>query len=367
MNDETYMRLAIELAKKGAGYVNPNPLVGAVIVKDGQVIGQGYHEIYGGWHAERNALRSCRESPAGATLYVTLEPCCHFGKTPPCTEAIMESGIRRVVIGTLDCNPVVSGKGVRLLREHGIQVDIGILEEECQHLIRVFRKYMTTGRPYVFMKYAMTMDGKIATYTNHSKWITGEKARTKVHQLRHQTSAIMVGVNTIVQDDPLLTCRLEHGTQPIRIVCDTTARTPVTSRIIQTAGDIKTYLATACTEEAKLEPYRNFGCGVLFTRKRGGHIDLQDLMEQLGSMQIDSVLLEGGAALNWSALDQQIVDEIHTYLAPKLFGGTAKSPVGGQGVPMPDDAIRLKPFSISQVGEDYLIESEVSYPCLPES
>ena len=193
MSDIEYMKIAIELAKKGAGYVNPNPMVGAVIVKNNRLIGQGYHEVFGGLHAERNALKNCRESPVGATLYVTLEPCCHYGKTPPCTETIIKSGITRVVVGTLDCNPIVSGKGVKQLEENNIQVDVGILEIECQQLIKVFRKYITKRIPYVFMKYAMTMDGKIATYTNQSKWISGEKARKQVHQFRHKVTAIMVG------------------------------------------------------------------------------------------------------------------------------------------------------------------------------
>ena len=366
MSDIEYMKIAIELAKKGAGYVNPNPMVGAVIVKNNRLIGQGYHEVFGGLHAERNALKNCRESPVGATLYVTLEPCCHYGKTPPCTEAIIKSGITRVVVGTLDCNPIVSGKGVKQLEENNIQVDVGILEIECQQLIKVFRKYITKRIPYVFMKYAMTMDGKIATYTNQSKWISGEKARKQVHQFRHKVTAIMVGVNTVIQDNPLLTCRLENGKNPIRIVCDTDLRTPITSKIIKTANDIKTYIATSSIDESKIALYRKCGCEIIYTKKKGNHIDLMNLMQCLGNMQIDSLLLEGGSAMNWSALEQQIVDEVQIYIAPKIFGGSAKSPVSGQGVAFPNDAIMLKPYAFSQVGNDYLIESEVIYPCLQE-
>ena len=341
MSDTEYMKLAIKLAKKGAGYVNPNPMVGAVIVKDNRIIGQGYHEIFGGLHAERNALKNCRESPVGATLYVTLEPCCHYGKTPPCTEAIIKSGITRVVVGTLDCNPIVSGKGVKVLEENNIQVVIGILEMECQQLIKVFRKYVTRHIPYVFMKYAMTMDGKIATYTNQSKWISGEKARKQVHQFRHKVTAIMVGVNTVIQDDPLLTCRLENGKNPIRIVCDTDLRTPITSKIIKTANDIKTYIATSSIDESKIALYRKCGCEIIYTKKKGNHIDLMNLMQCLGNMQIDSLLLEGGSAMNWSALEQQIVDEVQIYIAPKIFGGSAKSPVSGQGVAFPNLMIQM--------------------------
>lgn len=216
--NKKYMQLAVELAKKGRGHVNPNPLVGAVIVKDGAIIGQGCHEQYGELHAERNALKNCRISPEGAKMYVTLEPCCHYGKTPPCTEAIIESGISKVVIGTLDPNPLMAGKSVDILKKHGISVEVGVLEQECRELIRVFRKYITTGRPYVLMKYAMTMDGKIATRTGASRWITGETARAHVQETRNEFPAIMVGVNTVLKDDPLLTCRMENGRNPVRII-----------------------------------------------------------------------------------------------------------------------------------------------------
>lgn len=366
MDDAQYMGLAIELAKRGAGYVNPNPMVGAVIVKDDRIIGQGYHEMFGGLHAERNALRHCTQSPAGATLYVTLEPCCHYGKTPPCTEAIMESGIARVVVGTLDRNPVVSGKGVRMLEDHGIRVDVGVLADECRHVIRVFSKYITTHTPYVIMKYAMTMDGKIATHTNQSRWISGEESRRRVHQLRRSVAAVMVGVNTVIEDDPLLTCRMAHGRNPVRVVCDTRLRTPLTSRIVQTANDVRTYIATACDDERKAEDYRRHGCEILAVGRKGDHVDLADVVRRLGDMRMDSVLLEGGSAMNWSALEQRIVDEAHVYIAPKIFGGTAKSPVGGQGVALPSDAVMLRPRACSRVGEDYLVESEVVYSCSRE-
>lgn len=367
MSDLNYMRLAIELAGKGTGYVNPNPLVGAVVVKNNKVIGQGYHEYLGGLHAERNALNSCSESPEGATLYVTLEPCCHYGKTPPCTEAIIESGIKRVVIGTLDPNPIVSGKSVQILRDHRIEVITGILKKECDHLTRVFQKYISTKQPFVLMKYAMTIDGKIATYTNNSKWISGEESRAHVHKTRHALSSIMIGVNTVIKDDPMLTCRIENGKNPIRIICDTNLRTPITSNIVKTAASVETYIATACDDEDKMASYEKCGCKLIRLKKKHGRIDLKELMISLGEMGVDSVLLEGGSELNWSALKEQIVDEVQVYLAPKIFGGIAKSPVSGQGVALPDDAFRLNPYSVSQLGNDYLIESEVFYPCSQES
>ena len=221
MNDVEYMRLALALAERGRGWTAPNPMVGAVIVKDGAVIGQGWHERYGEPHAERNALAACTADPAGATMYVTLEPCCHHGKQPPCVDAILASGIRRVVIGSADPNPLVAGKGVAILRSRGVEVTESVLREECDALNRIFFHYITTGRPFVSMKYAMTMDGKIAAFTGASKWVTGETARRHVQQQRHRFRGIMVGVGTVLADDPLLTCRMENGRNPIRVICDT--------------------------------------------------------------------------------------------------------------------------------------------------
>lgn len=366
MSGEEYMKLALELAEKGAGYVSPNPMVGAVIVKDGRIIGRGYHQRYGEAHAEVNALRSCTESPEGADLYVTLEPCCHYGKTPPCTEAIIENRIANVFIGTLDINPQVAGKSVDILRQHGIGVKTGILEAECKRLIKVFRKFMSERTPFVLMKYAMTMDGKIATYAHNSQWISGEESRKKVHETRHAFSAIMVGVNTVIRDNPMLTCRIENGINPLRVICDTNLRTPLDSRVVETADSVPTCIFTACDDELKKEPYIKRGCKLINVSRRENHTDLSEVMKILGSMEIDSVLLEGGGALNWSALKQQVVDEVQTYVAPKIFGGAGASPVGGEGVEFPKDAVMLRPYSVSQIGEDYLIESEVVYTCLQE-
>ena len=216
------------------------------------------------------------------------------------------------------------------------------------------------------MKYAMTMDGKIATHTNQSRWISGEESRRRVHQLRRSVAAVMVGVNTVIEDDPLLTCRMAHGRNPVRVVCDTRLRTPLTSRIVQTANDVRTYIATACDDERKAEDYRRHGCEILAVGRKGDHVDLADVVRRLGDMRMDSVLLEGGSAMNWSALEQRIVDEAHVYIAPKIFGGTAKSPVGGQGVALPSDAVMLRPRACSRVGEDYRVESEVVYSCSRE-
>lgn len=362
MNDQEYMALAVSLAKKGCGYVSPNPMVGAVIVKDGRIIGQGYHERYGDLHAERNALKHCTESAVGATMYVTLEPCCHQGKQPPCVDAVLESGISRVVIGSGDPNPLVCGKGIRILRDHGIEVTEHVLEEECNRLNEIFFHYIQTKTPYVVMKYAMTMDGKIATYTGASRWITGEAARLHVQTQRHRYKSIMVGVGTVLADDPFLTCRMENGINPVRIICDTNLRTPLASQIVKTAKEVPSILATCCTDEAKQEPFKERGCQLLTVPEKNGHVDLTELMKQLGTQGIDSILLEGGAALNWFFLESGLVNKVQTYIAPKLFGGAAaKNPVGGTGFPVPSDCVQLKNSVLTQLGEDFLIESEVCH------
>jgi diaminohydroxyphosphoribosylaminopyrimidine deaminase/5-amino-6-(5-phosphoribosylamino)uracil reductase len=311
-------------------------------------------------HAERDALSNCMESPQGATLYVTLEPCCHYGKTPPCTDAIIESGIRRVVIGSLDPNPFVAGNGAKILRQHGIEITEGVLYEECRKLNEVFFHYIEKKTPYVVMKYAMTMDGKIATFSGKSQWITGETARTQVQKDRHKYSGIMVGVSTILTDNPMLTCRLTECKSPLRIVCDTNLRTPVKSNVVQTAGQYRTILATCCTDAAKMKPYQDAGCQVLTVPQKEGRVDLKELMTQLGKKDVDSILLEGGSTLNWSALNSGIVNKVQVYLAPKLFGGIdAKSPVGGLGIESPDNAFLLSPPRITVLGDDILLESEV--------
>lgn len=360
MNENDYMNLALELAQKGCGWVNPNPMVGALLVKEGCIIGQGYHETYGAPHAERNALANCIESPHGATLYVTLEPCCHFGKTPPCTDAILQSGIRKVVVGSRDPNPLVAGNGIEQLRRNGIEVLEDVLKPDCDQLNQVFFHFIQTGLPYVVMKYAMTMDGKTATFTGASKWITGDAARHRVHEDRHRYSAIMVGVGTVLADDPLLTCRNNGGRNPVRIVCDTHLRTPLPSRIVATAKQIPTILATCCMDSRIQQPYWDAGCRILTVPQKDGHLDLTELIVRLGQEKIDSILLEGGGMLNWTALQAGIVHKVQAYIAPKLFGGaTAKTPVAGMGVPLPNDAVLLTNQTITCFGNDILIESEV--------
>lgn len=357
MTDEDYMRLALELAEKGCGWTSPNPMVGAVIVKNGEIIGQGCHLRYGEAHAERNALASCTQPPAGATMYVTLEPCCHYGKQPPCTDAILEAGIARVVIGSSDPNPLVSGKGTAALMAHGVAVTEHVLEKECRKLNEVFFHYITAGSPFVAMKYAMTLDGKIAACTGASRWITGEEARAHAHALRHRYRAIMAGVQTVLDDDPMLTCRIEGGRNPIRIICDTALRTPLVSKIVQTAQEAPVILATCCTDQQKCEPYRELGCRLLAVPEKQGHVDLKALMAQLGAEGIDSILLEGGAELNWSAVSAGIVNKVYAYIAPSILGGAgAKTPVGGKGADDPGHAFGICSSTVRRIGRDFLIE-----------
>lgn len=378
MTHEEYMHLACRLALRGTGRVSPNPLVGAVIVKDGRIIGEGWHAEYGDLHAERNALKDCRArggDPAGADMYVTLEPCCHHGKQPPCTDALIEAGIGRVFMGSGDPNPRVAGKGVQILRNHGIEVIEHVLEAECLALNDVFFHYIRTGLPYVVLKYAMTLDGKIACHTGASRWVTGEEARAHVHRTRSRLTGIMVGVNTVIADDPLLTCRTEGGRDPVRIICDSRLRTPQDSQIVKTARDVPTILATCETDPARQKPYLDAGCRIVTVPEKPpgtagspgkdstmrGSVDLNILMQKLGSEEkIDSILLEGGASLAWSALESGIVNRVQAYIAPKVFGGTdAKTPVGGTGFDTPDLALKLKNLRLTRLGEDLLIEGDL--------
>ncbi len=253
--DKEYMYRALKLAQRGCGWVSPNPLVGAVIVKEGRIIGEGYHEKYGGLHAERQALAACTENPAGADIYVTLEPCCHYGKQPPCVDALLEARIRRVVMGAPDPNPLVSGKGVDILQKNGVEVCQDVCREECDRINEVFFHYIRTNTPFVVMKYAMTLDGKIATCTGASQWITGETARNHVQQQRHRYRGIMAGVGTVLADDPMLTCRMEGGRNPVRIICDSHLRTPLSAKVVATAKAVPTVIATCCKDEEKRALY----------------------------------------------------------------------------------------------------------------
>lgn len=372
-DNEQYMRRAIELAKLGIGKVNPNPLVGAVIVKNGQIISEGYHMIYGDLHAERNAFKNLKspEDANGAEMYVTLEPCCHHGKQPPCTEAIIEHGISRVYVGSNDPNELVAGKGIQILRDAGIEVVTEFLKEECDAINPVFFHYITTRTPFVLMKYAMTLDGKIATRTGHSQWISGEESRARVQQTRNALKGIMVGIGTVLNDDPRLTCRIDGGRNPIRIICDSKLRIPLSSNVVATAKEVPTIVATVephaeynrfwNEQKAELEAS---GVDILVVKERDGRLDLRDLMIKLGEKQIDGILLEGGSTLNYAALQERIVNRIEAYVAPKIFGGAGSyTPVGGEGVELATEALGCKLISTEQIGQDILLTYEVGNCC----
>lgn len=362
MLEKKYMERAIELAKKGLGYTNPNPMVGAVIVKNGKIIGEGYHERCGELHAERNAIAHLTEDAKGSTIYVTLEPCCHYGKTPPCTEAIIEQKIGRVVIGSRDPNPLVAGKGVKQLRDAGIEVVEDFCQEECDAMNEVFFHYITTKRPYVAMKYAMTADGKIATGTGDSKWITGEEARNHVQSLRHRYMGIMVGIGTLLADNPMLNCRIPNGSNPVRIICDSRLRIPPDCQIAETAKDIPTIVAVKKQEfskeqKEKIEQLYRKQIEIIEVPGKNEKPDMTKLMKILGEKGIDSILLEGGGTLNDTVLREGLVNKIYAYIAPKVFGGSsAKTPVEGEGISFVKDAYEFSIKEITRMGEDILLE-----------
>lgn len=365
MQNEKYMRRAIELAKLGTGKVNPNPLVGAVIVKNDVIISEGYHRVYGDLHAERNAFKNLenKEDANGAEMYVTLEPCCHHGKQPPCTEAIIEHGIKKVYVGSNDPNPRVAGKGIEQLRNAGIEVVTEYLKDACDALNAVFFHYITTKTPYVLMKYAMTIDGKIATKTGHSQWISGEQSRERVQHTRNALKGIMVGIGTILNDNPRLTCRLEDGRNPIRIICDSKLRIPLSSTVVETAKEIPTIVAT-------IEPHAEYqrfwkeqkadleeaGVEVLVVKEADGRLDLKDLMTKLGEKTIDGILLEGGSTLNYAALQEKIVNRMEVYVAPKIFGGVGTfTPVGGEGVELATEGMECKLVKTEIIDRDIML------------
>ena len=359
-NDEDikYMRMALALAERGRGHVGPNPMVGAVIVRDGRVLAQGWHHVCGSLHDERDVVAYCSESVEGATMYVPLEPCCHHGKQPPCTDAIIAAGISRVVMAMSDPNPLVAGHGAAILREHGIEVTSGVLEAEARHLNRIFIKYITTRRPWVVLKWAMTLDGRIAAVSGDSKWVSGEQSRRLVHELRGRYMGIVAGKGTVLADDPMLNCRVDGMRQPVRIIVDSKASMPPDCQLARTAREYRTVVAhTDMAEPHRLETLRS--CGVetqLCSGGADGMVDIEDMLGQLGAMGLDSVLVEGGGELNWSLVRSGLVDEFYVFVAPKIVGGrAAKGPVGGSGFGTMAAACGMRVDTVEMVGEDILI------------
>lgn len=362
-SDERYMKLALRLAEKARGRTSPNPMVGAVIVNNGQIVGRGYHQKAGTPHAEIHAIAKAGSKAKGSTIYVNLEPCSHYGRTSPCTQAIIQAGISRVVMAMLDPNPKVNGKGKEILEKHGIEVKSGVLEKEARELNEVFIKYITTGLPFVILKSAMSLDGKIATVTGQSKWISSEESRKMVHKIRNEVDAILIGIGTVIKDNPSLTTRLPDGSgrDCIRIVLDSNARIPLDSKILNIQSNTKTIIVvTKNAPPDKISELKRYA-EILTVADINGRIDLQDLMVKLGRMEITSVLIEGGSEVNASALNQRVVDKIMIFIAPKIIGGRkAIGPIGGDGILEISEAIKVDNLSLSKVGEDILITGSIN-------
>lgn len=358
--DRKYMARALQLALRGAGHTRPNPMVGAVLVKDGRIIGDGWHKQYGGPHAEVNAFASATEDPEGATLYVSLEPCSHYGKTPPCADLIIRKKVARVVAALEDPNPLVSGRGFRKLRANGIRVTVGVLAEEARHINDVFLTYVTRKRPFVLYKAAMSLDGKIACHTGESQWISSEKSREEVQRLRGILSGIMVGAGTVIADNPRLTCRMEEYENPARIIVDGKLRVPLESRIFHEPG--RNIILT--TSEASLEKKKaleNLGVELIEAdSEEPGKVDLKSAMLALGIKGIDGILLEGGPTLAASALEAGIIDAIRFYIAQKIIGGReAPSPFAGTGAAHMNEVVPLTDAVYGTSGDDLWIQAYI--------
>jgi diaminohydroxyphosphoribosylaminopyrimidine deaminase / 5-amino-6-(5-phosphoribosylamino)uracil reductase len=361
--DAKWMRRALDLAAGARGRTSPNPMVGAVLVKGGEVVGEGFHAYAGSDHAEVAALREAEQAATGATLYVGLEPCCHQGRTPPCVERIVGAGILRVVAACEDPNPAVSGKGIAALRAAGLQVDVGVLAEEAARLNEAFFTHIRTGRPFVILKTAASLDGKIATRTGESRWITGETARHRVHQLRNEVDAVLVGIGTVLRDDPLLTTRLGITDQrdPARVVVDNLARLPLRAKVVNRASTAPTLLAVSQTApRARLEALEREGIQVIVVDGSPRRVSLGHLMDALGKLGFLSVMIEGGAEINASAFREGVVDKALLFLAPILIGGkSAPTALGGQGIETLSQATRLRDLRIERFDDDILLEGYI--------
>lgn len=357
--DQIYMRRALDLAALALGRTSPNPVVGAVVVKDGQIIGEGYHQKAGTPHAEVHALRQAGDRAAGATVYVSLEPCSHFGKTPPCADALIAAGVKKVVIACLDPNPQVAGRGMQKLIAAGIETELGILEAEARQLNEAFIKYIQTGRPFVAIKTAMTLDGKIASKTGDSRWITSPDARTYVHQLRNTYDAIMVGIGTVLHDDPLLNTRLEADNirDPVRVIIDSKLDLPLDSKIARSSQEQRSIVfCSAGADDNKQDCLEEYGLKIIRLESDEIFLPLEKVLEHLGSIGISSLLVEGGGQINASLLEQHLVDKVYSFIAPKIIGGSeAPSPVGGQGLNLMSEAWELHTIDLKRFERDILI------------
>lgn len=359
--DVPYMQQALELARGGAGYVSPNPLVGCIIVKDGQVVGRGYHQRFGGPHAEVYALQEAGPRARGAALYVNLEPCSHTGKTPPCAAAVVQAGIGRVVVALRDPNPLVAGGGLARLQQAGIAITLGVCEAEARQLNEAFLKYVTTRCPFVTLKCAISLDGKIATRTGASRWITGDLARAEVHRLRHATDAILVGIGTVLQDDPLLTTRLpdQRGVHALRVIVDSTVRLPLQAHVAQVAADCRTLVATTVRATAeRQQQLQAQGIEIVsLPAYDDGRVNLEALLCHLGTRGVASVLVEGGAMLSATLLRRRLVDKVLFFVAPKIIGGDGISVIGACGVETMEQVIGVQDLTWQRLGEDVVLQA----------
>jgi diaminohydroxyphosphoribosylaminopyrimidine deaminase/5-amino-6-(5-phosphoribosylamino)uracil reductase len=354
--DEYWMRQALALAERGRGHVEPNPLVGAVVVRDGRAVGEGWHRRFGEAHAEVNALAAAGEAAQGAALYVTLEPCCHYGKTPPCTDAVLRAGIRRVFAAMEDPFPAVSGKGLALLRTGRVETNVGLCQQLARRLNAPYLKLLATGRPWVHAKWAMTLDGKIATRSGDSKWISNEASRRYVHELRGRVDAIVVGIGTALADDPQLTARPPGPRTAARIILDSRGRLPITGRLVLTARQVPVIVATAAATAEHCDQLRSCGCEVVPLAGHDGRVDVQGLLAELGRRRFTNVLVEGGSGVLGSFFDAGQLDEAHVVIAPRLAGGAAAlTPVGGHGVDRIATALRLAECAVQDVAGDIFV------------
>ncbi len=355
--DEEFMRRALRLAQKGEGRVSPNPLVGAVIVREGRIIAEGYHHRYGERHAEIDALANATEPVAGATFYVTLEPCSHQGKTPPCVEALIASRPTRVVVGSIDPNPLVSGRGIAALRRHGIETTTGVLAEACQRQNEVFFKYIRTGLPYVTLKFALTLDGRIASAAGDSRWISSPASLRFAHRLRRSHDAILVGAGTVLQDDPELTCRLVRGKNPLRIVVDSHLRTPPEARLFDQRRARTIVAATAAAPRSRRSLFAGRGIEVLeLGTDDTGRVALPELLNLLGRREIGSLLVEGGAGIATSLLRGGLADRLVAVVAPKIVGAGIDA-VGDLGIRRMQQALQLRFARILRSGDDLVLDA----------
>jgi len=361
--DTKYMKRALTLAKKGLGKTYPNPAVGCVIVKNGMIIGEGWHKRAGGHHAEIHALEMAGADALGADVYVTLEPCSHTGKTPPCSEALIRAGVKRVVAGMSDPNPQVNGGGLRALQQAGVETACGVLEDECRSINRAFIKFMTTGQPYVTYKCAMTLDGKIASVTGDSRWISCEASRRVVHRMRADSNAIMVGVDTIIADNPLLTVRHVRGNDPLRIIVDSRLRTPESVSVLSGKMASGTMIATTETNPKVHARYLKVGARLLVCNADNGKVDLNDLWQKLGDLGIHSILLEGGSHLAGEALRHGLIDECVFFYAPKVVGSDGFSPFAITGTTNMAHSIKFCDLRMRRVGTDIMVSARPEHQC----